>query len=244
MRWWLARAFLAPGPRSSCAVLGRTVALLDAYGAGNSRSSSGGESRILRMGYGADEIYTRWAMRSRELWTAVVRANRAAGTCSKIPACCGPLRPAIRARPACRRHSRNCGVAFQSLDVLPDLARILPADCDFAKNASVCSRPEAGVILARRAVQAVVEEAVREGVEYALDAALPTGGSQVKTESGKVLSAGSLVYCLRALAAEDFPGSFRRPHSSHTPGSVFLWNAGGRPELRSAPHAGLDRHYR
>ncbi len=28
---------------------GRTVALLDAYGAGNNRSSSGGESRILRM---------------------------------------------------------------------------------------------------------------------------------------------------------------------------------------------------
>src|ERR1700689_3477465 len=51
--------------------LGRTVALLDAFGAGNSRSSSGGESRILRMGYGADEIYTAWAMRSRELWTAL-----------------------------------------------------------------------------------------------------------------------------------------------------------------------------
>src|ERR1700733_15559061 len=48
---------------------GRTVALFDAYGAGNNRSSSGGESRILRMGYGADEIYTRWAMRSRDLWT-------------------------------------------------------------------------------------------------------------------------------------------------------------------------------
>ena len=47
---------------------GRTVALLDAYGAGNNRSSSGGESRILRCGYGANEIYTRWAMRSREMW--------------------------------------------------------------------------------------------------------------------------------------------------------------------------------
>ena len=47
---------------------GRSVALVDTYGAGNSRSSSGGESRILRMGYGADEIYTRWAMRSRERW--------------------------------------------------------------------------------------------------------------------------------------------------------------------------------
>src|SRR5262245_2472543 len=47
---------------------GRKVMLLDAHGAGNSRASSGGESRIIRMGYGKDEIYTRWSMRSLELW--------------------------------------------------------------------------------------------------------------------------------------------------------------------------------
>src|SRR5712691_2269834 len=43
---------------------GKKVALLDAYGPANSRASSGGESRIIRMGYGPDETYTRWAMRS------------------------------------------------------------------------------------------------------------------------------------------------------------------------------------
>src|SRR2546430_8775676 len=47
---------------------GNRVLLLDAYGPANSRASSGDESRIIRMGYGADEIYTRSAMRSRELW--------------------------------------------------------------------------------------------------------------------------------------------------------------------------------
>lgn len=47
---------------------GRTVALLDQYGPANSRASSGDESRILRMGYGPAEIYTRWAQRSRRLW--------------------------------------------------------------------------------------------------------------------------------------------------------------------------------
>ena len=50
--------------------LGTKVVLLDAYGAANARASSGGESRIIRMGYGADELYTRWAMRSLELWQA------------------------------------------------------------------------------------------------------------------------------------------------------------------------------
>src|SRR5579864_8600430 len=47
---------------------GASVLLLDAWGAGHSRASSGGESRIIRMGYGADEIYTRMAMRSLPQW--------------------------------------------------------------------------------------------------------------------------------------------------------------------------------
>src|SRR5580765_2629180 len=47
---------------------GKSVLLLDAWGPGHSRSSSGGESRIIRMGYGADEIYTRMAMHSLEAW--------------------------------------------------------------------------------------------------------------------------------------------------------------------------------
>ena len=51
---------------------GHEVTLLDAYGPGNSRASSGGETRIIRMGYGAQEIYTRWALRSLALWKALV----------------------------------------------------------------------------------------------------------------------------------------------------------------------------
>ena len=47
---------------------GRSVLLLDAYGPGNSRASSGGESRIMRLGYGPDEIYTRSAQRSLQMW--------------------------------------------------------------------------------------------------------------------------------------------------------------------------------
>src|SRR5581483_2291775 len=53
--WHLARA-------------GRRVLLLDAWGAGHSRASSGGASRIIRMGYGADSLYTRMAARSLVLW--------------------------------------------------------------------------------------------------------------------------------------------------------------------------------
>jgi glycine/D-amino acid oxidase-like deaminating enzyme len=47
---------------------GLSVALIDAYGAANSRASSGDESRIIRMSYGVDEIYTRWSHRSLAVW--------------------------------------------------------------------------------------------------------------------------------------------------------------------------------
>ena len=47
---------------------GASVILIDQYGAGNSRASSGGKTRIIRRGYGPDEIYSRSADRSLELW--------------------------------------------------------------------------------------------------------------------------------------------------------------------------------
>ena len=46
----------------------KSVLLVDAWGAGHTRSSSGGETRIIRLGYGADEIYTRMSMRSLDAW--------------------------------------------------------------------------------------------------------------------------------------------------------------------------------
>src|SRR5258708_31711964 len=54
---------------------GKRVLLLDAYGPGHSRSSSGDESRIIRMGYGADEIYTRWSQRSLIHWKQLFAAS-------------------------------------------------------------------------------------------------------------------------------------------------------------------------
>ena len=47
---------------------GASVLLLDAYGPGNSRASSGGESRMIRLGYGPDEIYSRSSQRSLVIW--------------------------------------------------------------------------------------------------------------------------------------------------------------------------------
>lgn len=47
---------------------GARVTLVDGWGPGNSRASSGGETRIFRAGYGADQPYTRMAGRALRLW--------------------------------------------------------------------------------------------------------------------------------------------------------------------------------
>ena len=47
---------------------GARVTLLDAWGPGNSRASSGGETRIMRGAYGPDQPYTELAARALKLW--------------------------------------------------------------------------------------------------------------------------------------------------------------------------------
>jgi sarcosine oxidase len=47
---------------------GRRVLLVDGAGPANARASSGGESRLIRTIYGADDVYTRMARDSLEDW--------------------------------------------------------------------------------------------------------------------------------------------------------------------------------
>ena len=49
---------------------GASVTLLDAYGPGNSRASSGGETRQIRAGYEDREMYTRWVLKAFDAWKA------------------------------------------------------------------------------------------------------------------------------------------------------------------------------
>jgi len=48
--------------------MGLSVVLIDQYGPGNSKSSSGGEVRGMRAHYGDREYYTRWAIAAMEQW--------------------------------------------------------------------------------------------------------------------------------------------------------------------------------
>src|ERR1700681_731338 len=92
---------------------GRRVLLVDAYGPGNARASSAGESRIIRMGYGADELYTRWSVRSLAQWKEFF-----AGTGEQLLQETGVLWLAgkndARVRQAAEVLAR-CGVEFEEL---------------------------------------------------------------------------------------------------------------------------------
>jgi sarcosine oxidase len=55
---------------------GARVTLLDAWGPGNSRASSGGETRVMRGTYGPDQPYTEMAARALKLWTKYERKWR------------------------------------------------------------------------------------------------------------------------------------------------------------------------
>lgn len=52
---------------------GCRVTLVDAWGPGNSRASSGGESRVIRGIYGPDRIYVEWVVRSLAAWREAER---------------------------------------------------------------------------------------------------------------------------------------------------------------------------
>ncbi len=50
---------------------GADVELLDAWGPGHARASSGGETRVIRAIYGSDRIYVEMVLRSYDLWARI-----------------------------------------------------------------------------------------------------------------------------------------------------------------------------
>lgn len=142
---------------------GRSVLLLDAYGPGNNRSSSGGESRIIRMGYGADEIYTRWSMRSLVRWKELFEQTARPELFVKTGVLWTP-RPGDERERTSLAVFEKYGVKFERLGPA-ELTRAYP-QLRFREERVGILEPDSGVLLARRAVQALVEQAVREGVQY------------------------------------------------------------------------------
>ena len=181
------------------------VLLVDAYGAGNSRASSGGESRIIRMGYGPDEIYTRWSQRSLTRWKEFF-----AGKGETLFHETGVLWLAggddTRIRQTAATLTR-CGVIFEELDRGALEKRYPQLGLD-AISAGLLE-PNSGVLMARRSVAAVVDDATRLGVEYrTAQIARPSGSGRlgsVATLGHERIEAGIFVFACGAWLGKLFP---------------------------------------
>ena len=181
---------------------GRSVALLDQYGPANSRASSGDESRILRMGYGSQEIYTRWALRSRELWIDLFDAVERPELFQRTGALWTPAPGDVRATET-RAIFKKCGVDYEDVS-MEELGYRFPQFM-FTSQREGIFEIFAGVLLARKAVAQVVHAAVRDGAEYFRQAVSAPEGGRVRTSSGGAIEAGLFVYACGPWLPRIFP---------------------------------------
>jgi sarcosine oxidase len=171
---------------------GASVLLVDAWGPGHSRASSGGESRIIRMGYGADEIYTRMSMRSLGMWRELFER-----TGQPLFHRTGVLFMARQDHPyslATRETLVRCGVPIEWLSG-DELAKRYPQMRIADPRVFAILEPQSGALMARRAVAAVVRDAIESGVVYETRA----------IASPRDMAAGAVVFACGAWLPKVFP---------------------------------------
>ena len=148
---------------------GWRTTLIDAFGAGHPRATSGDETRIIRASHGADPFYARWSREAREAWIAFAEAT---GERLFVPA--GVLwfaRADDGFEAASEATLRDLGIPVERLAPAELTARwpqLATDDLAFA-----IFEPEAGLLMARRGVAAVARQFAAEGGRFELAWAEP-----------------------------------------------------------------------
>jgi len=190
---------------------GARVTLVDAWGPGNARASSGGETRVIRGMYGADRVYTEWVVRSFELWR---EADRNWGQRLYRPT--GALWM-FRRDDAYARSSlptlAEVGLAVERLD-LDEALRRFPG-VDLAGVRSVYHEAEAGSLAARRACQTVARAVAADGGDVVTAAARPGSTAKgrmdaVALSDGSPLAADRFVFACGPWLGALFPDAVGR----------------------------------
>lgn len=186
---------------------GARVSLLDAWGPGNSRSSSGGETRIIRGTYGPSQPYTKMAARALRLWPEHETRWR-----RQLLHRTGVLWMVASSNDEFERSSlpmlREAGITYEELsgrEVGKRWPQISVEDVRWAIH-----EPEGGFLMARAACQAVLEGFMAEGGEYKQIAVLPhdleTGlRDGLKLSDGSRLSAIQYVFTCGPWLGRLFP---------------------------------------
>lgn len=183
---------------------GLRVALIDAYGPGSSRASSGGETRITRMGYGSQEIYTRMSWESLPQWKTLQRT-----TDERIFHETGMLFMA-KDRDALTSDTfamlQKVGIPHEKMERSELVARY--PQIDFGPITWAVSEPQSGVLFARRSVQAVVREFEKAGGRMILGKAeTPTTDNAITSikVGDQAVPAGKFVFACGPWLGKVFP---------------------------------------
>jgi sarcosine oxidase len=186
LAWWLARE-------------GVQVTLVDQFEPGDRRATSGGETRLIRCGHGADAGYTESARRARTLWRELEAESGA-----DLLIECGLVWFARRRdgwEAASEQTLRAQGIPVDRLSV-EDGGRLFPSfrgdDLEF-----VLYEPEAGVLRAQLAIQTLAAQAAAHGARIVRGRAAPEG--EVVSVEGERLEADAVVWSCGGWLTALFP---------------------------------------
>lgn len=188
---------------------GARVALVDAWGPGNSRASSGGETRVIRATYGTRRVYTQMASRALDLWRAhEARWQRTFFRRTGVLWLFGPPNDGRFGRASMEALDAN-GLPIEALPIDEAIRRY--PQVSFDGISSVLFEPEAGYLFARRACEHIVERFVAEGGEYRVGAAETpvrldgTEISSIALVSGERVEADQFVFACGPWMGRLFP---------------------------------------
>ena len=143
---------------------GWKATLLDAFGAGHSRATSGDETRIIRASHGTDPFYSLWSREAREAWIALAEDI---GERLFVPSGALWLAHAQDGFEAASEHAlRDLGIPVERLTPAEVTARWPQVTAD--DLAFAIFEPQAGVLMARRGVAAVARQFEAEGGRFEL----------------------------------------------------------------------------
>jgi glycine/D-amino acid oxidase-like deaminating enzyme len=213
---------------------GAKVTLLDSWGPGNSRASSGGETRVIRATYGSGRIYTQMAARALQLWQEYEQQWNLklffrtgvlwmAGSDDSYERASLPL-------------MSEAGVRFEKLSAA-ECARRWP-QINFDGISWSVYEPASGYLAARRSCEAVLNAFIKAGGEYRQAEVMPGQIAShqmqgIKLGSGEALRADSYVFACGPWLGKLFP--FLGPIITPTRQEVFFFGtAAGDPRFTDA----------
>ncbi len=193
--------------------MGANVTLVDAYGPGNARSTSGDETRGIRSSYGdreAGELWVQWAREGMARWKAF-DAEWSTDTRQALWHTTGDLIMRAEAEPFTTKTKEWWDKHKVPHEVLsPDEVRYRWPVIDVEGITVVLNEPDAGVIRARRATQMVSTAFESMGGKIAIGRArmskIANGRlEEIALDTGHTLRADTFVFALGPWMGKTFP---------------------------------------